>query len=298
MVWGVVAGAAIGGLMSYFGSKDQADAIGDSAQQSSNVQLRMYEQSREDMAPWREAGLSALNEQLRLLGLSPVAQASSGLSASSPQAVQDLVSLEEWRAQEPERPQNPGRHGSNLLGYRIQHDAWMANRPSIVDAEGNVRISPDVGEDLPPQEEYSVSDTLRNLPGYQFALDEGLKAVDRRASAGGYLGGGAHLKELQRYGMGYADQNFDKYFNRLAALSGSGQVATTDLASMGQGVAGAMGNNFNLAGYAQGNHAINTANIGTNMVNNLTDYYAYKNFNSDPYGNREFGYEFSGDPFA
>lgn len=68
-------------------------------------------------------------------------------------------------------------------------------------------------------------------PSYQFRLGEGLKALERTASArGGLLSGGA-LKAAQRYGQDFASQEFGNAYNRLAGLAGVGQTATNTMGS-------------------------------------------------------------------
>lgn len=62
-------------------------------------------------------------------------------------------------------------------------------------------------------------------PGYQFRQDEGIRAIDRSASARGQLMSGGTLRELQRYGQGLASSEFGNYANRLSALAGIGQTA-------------------------------------------------------------------------
>jgi hypothetical protein len=68
-------------------------------------------------------------------------------------------------------------------------------------------------------------------PGYQFRLNEGTKALERSAAARGMLFSGATGKGLTRYAQDYASNEYDKSFNRLGVLSGSGQVATRDINS-------------------------------------------------------------------
>ena len=65
----VVGGAVIGGVGAYLGGKEQAnaarDAAGasaDAAQVQANLQRYMYDQTRSDQAPWREAGQNALSQ--------------------------------------------------------------------------------------------------------------------------------------------------------------------------------------------------------------------------------------------
>lgn len=67
-------------------------------------------------------------------------------------------------------------------------------------------------------------------PGYQFRLNEGLKAVNANASARGRLNSGATMKELMRYGQGFASNEYNnaynREFNRLSGLANMGYGAT------------------------------------------------------------------------
>jgi hypothetical protein len=67
-------------------------------------------------------------------------------------------------------------------------------------------------------------------PGYQFSLDQGLRAVDAGAAAGGMLRSGATLKAEQTFGSGLANQEFSDYYNRLFNLSKLGESAATGTA--------------------------------------------------------------------
>jgi hypothetical protein len=62
-------------------------------------------------------------------------------------------------------------------------------------------------------------------PGYQFSLDQGLRAVDAGAAASGLLRSGAAIKAEQTFGTGLADQDFTNYYNRLYNLSNLGENA-------------------------------------------------------------------------
>lgn len=57
-------------------------------------------------------------------------------------------------------------------------------------------------------------------PGYEFRQEEGIRAIDRSASARGQLMSGGTLRELARYGQGLASSEFGNYANRLASLAG------------------------------------------------------------------------------
>ena len=82
-------------------------------------------------------------------------------------------------------------------------------------------------------------------PGYQFRLQEGLKALDRQAAARGGLLSGAALKGTQRYAQDVASQEYSNAFNRYMANRASKLGALGGLVSTGagaaQGLAGAAG---------------------------------------------------------
>ena len=74
-------------------------------------------------------------------------------------------------------------------------------------------------------------------PGYQFRLNEGIKAVERSAASRGLLQSGAGIKAVQRFGEGLASSEFNNYFNQLLGLSQQGQNATTTIAGLGANAA-------------------------------------------------------------
>jgi hypothetical protein len=70
--------------------------------------------------------------------------------------------------------------------------------------------------------------SLRSLPGYQFAMDEGVQALDRSANRKGGRGvqNGALSKDLLRFGTGLADQTFGNQWTRLlGGVTGVGMPA-------------------------------------------------------------------------
>src|SRR5581483_1138506 len=90
---------------------------------------------------------------------------------------------------------------------------------------------------------FTAADMKAYDPGYQFRLDEGNKAVQRSAAAGGGALGGATLKALTRYAQGAASSEYANAFDRfmrgqqqrytmLSGLAGSGQNAATNLADL------------------------------------------------------------------
>lgn len=62
------AGTILGGLLGKNASEDAADAQMYATKQAIEAQERQYNQSREDLAPWREAGTNALAKLQTLMG--------------------------------------------------------------------------------------------------------------------------------------------------------------------------------------------------------------------------------------
>jgi hypothetical protein len=78
-------------------------------------------------------------------------------------------------------------------------------------------------------------------PGYQFGLDQGQQALNRRIAASGGRVSGMALKAATRFGTDYGAAGYGAAYarrqdrlNRLAALAGVGQTATAGGAIAGQ----------------------------------------------------------------
>jgi hypothetical protein len=80
--------------------------------------------------------------------------------------------------------------------------------------------------------------------GLKFGADQGRDAINARATAGGMYDSGATLKALDPFGNDYgstkANESFNRFntsndsiFNRLAGVSGAGQVASNQVTTAG-----------------------------------------------------------------
>ena len=101
-----------------------------------------------------------------------------------------------------------------------------------------------------PQAAQAAMGNFQTSPGYQFQLEQGLRAVDAGAAAQGMLSG-ATLKAEQAFGADLANQDFTNYYQRLAGLSTLGQNAA-------------------VGGAANAANAANTAIGGANAQNSIT----------------------------
>ena len=107
-------------------------------------------------------------------------------------------------------------------------------------------------------------------PGYQFQLQQGLRAVDAGAASQGMLRSGATLKAEDTFGQGLAEQDFTNYYNRLFNLSQLGETA----AAGGSPSAIAAGTSAQTAGTQQasiyGNAASSLGTSASGLLSNPT----------------------------
>ncbi|MGI9502430.1 MAG: hypothetical protein ACR2RE_05180 [Geminicoccaceae bacterium] len=189
---------SIGGAL--IGAGAAGEAAGAQAQASDEATqtiLDMFNQTRQDLAPWRLTGTGALTELGYLYGIAPF-----GAQAS-------------------------------------------------------------------PEDMQAARDRFMETPGYEFRFGEGLRALDRSASARGRLMSGGHERALQRYGQGIATAEFGDYANRLASLAGIGQTATTATGAFGASAAGGAAGAMQDAGTARASGYVGQAGAWQEALENL-----------------------------
>ena len=142
----------------------------------------------------------------------------------------------------------------------------------------------------------SSEDILQLDPGYQFRLEEGGKARERGALAAGYSNSGRFAKEMERYGQGFASNEFgnaygrreaeygraykslaDTYnarvadrsarFNKLLTLTGMGERATNTQIQAGQATASGIANAYTGQGAGMANLAIGQGSAQSGFIN-------------------------------
>lgn len=121
---------------------------------------------------------------------------------------------------------------------------------------------------------------VMSQPGYQFGLQQGQQAIDRRIAAGGGRVSGASIKAAARFGTDYATSGYNAEYqrrqdrlNRLAALAGIGQTATGASAASGANSANQISNLLTAQGNAAGGAQMAQGNIWGNTTNQLAAIY-------------------------
>ena len=113
-------------------------------------------------------------------------------------------------------------------------------------------------------------------PGYQFGMEQGQRALDRKIAAMGGRVSGAAIKAATRYGTDYASTGFNAAYqrrqdrlNRLAAIAGIGQTGTNASAQAGQNSANAISSLVQNRADTQAAGGLAQANIWGNAANQL-----------------------------
>lgn len=106
-------------------------------------------------------------------------------------------------------------------------------------------------------------------PGYQFRLDEGNKAINAAMAARGNAGGGAALKELTRYGQGFASNEYQNAWNRTNQLANYGNNASMALGNFAGGHATNLANNAIGYGNSQAASEIAQGNRNAQMLSSF-----------------------------
>ena len=317
---------AIGGsaLLNYMGSSNAASAQTSAASNANATQQNMYNQTRADQTPWRNAGGSALGQLSYMMGLPGYGGqqgASLGSSMGGPRTVMGGLPSgpEGWVP----RPQ-PGVEGATANGGPLQltndqQSAWASSGydPSMLQSfqdawgqgvqggslgqamgqdQGSPTYNPNIGSYGSLMTPFSQTNWQTD-PGYQFRLSEGAKALERSAASKGMTMSGAQQQALSRYNQGFASNEYGNVygrynndqtnqFNRLSSMAGLGQQANNSMANVGMNTANQIGSNQLGAGNA--NAAAWTAGTGalSNGLNSWGNYNAWTNAQNSGYGSQ------------
>lgn len=117
-------------------------------------------------------------------------------------------------------------------------------------------------------------------PGYQFGLDQGQQAIDRKIAAGGGRVSGQAIKAAARFGTNYAstgysaaNQRREDRLARLQTLAGLGQSATSSSAASGANAANQISSLTSAQGNATGAGQISQGNIWADTGNQIAALY-------------------------
>jgi hypothetical protein len=295
---GIAAVATIGGgMMSSSAAGNAASTQADAANRASDLQAQstresldfqreMYGQQRADIAPYRQAGLTAQNRLLTLLGLAPTAD-----TMAAPTTFDEAGYNRAVDAYYAQQQAGAGGAGGGTFTPGYFQDSGQESggdvyiQPTFVPGPAGV-AGAGGGMAMPTREQFTTTMPVDQLrvdqaspdfgryardfsmqdfeqdPGYAFRMSEGLKALDRQAAARGGLISGSALKGAQRFGQALGSQEygsaFDRYqinranqLNPLMSITGYGQTSTNTLGGYGSNLASNAANTMAAGSAAQ-----------------------------------------------
>lgn len=253
---GAVAAAGISANAASKASKAQGKAT-DAA---IGEQQRQYDTAREDQRGYRDVGGQALQALAGNVGLAGAA----GKRAETRDEIRARLSPDfTWAGY--------GGNGVDDAGLDIATQKELDYQKS----QGyGTQAAPAPGV----QPDYAA-DAMRD-PGYQFGMQQGQQALDRKIAAMGGRVSGASLKAAARFGTDYASSGYNAAYqrgqdrlNRLASLAGIGQTATQASAQSGANATNAISGLLSSQGDANAARAVSQGNIWGNVGNQLSGYY-------------------------
>jgi hypothetical protein len=286
----ILAGAVGSALLGGSASKSAAKAQAASADRAAQLQKEMFEKQTSLQEPFRQAGLTAQQRYMNMLGLQGQAP-----TARSEAEIRNALSAQYMRPGA--GPESGGYYedvwqGGNDSGEMVKR--WVPRVADTVDEAGlSAAVQAEIAKDQAAQQAYQAErqapgfgkyardfgmEDFQQDPGYAFRMSEGLKALDRQAAARGGLISGAALKGAQRFGQNEASQEYTNAFNRyqtnranqlqpLESLMGTSQTVANTLGNAAGNYAQGAGEAYMGAGSARASGYMGGANALTGALN-------------------------------
>lgn len=125
------------------------------------------------------------------------------------------------------------------------------------------------------QQAYLNGDTsgFTNSPDYQFAVQQGTKALDAGAASKGNLWGGGADADRISLGQGLATQYANNYWNKISGLANQGLSAANSQGQFGQQTANNVGGLLSSNGQANASGIVGSNNAWGNTIGQLGNIY-------------------------
>lgn len=162
---------------------------------------------------------------------------------------------------------------SNALA-RYVYDTNRADNMPLVNLRNSV---------LPQiQSLLSNPNSITQDPGYQFQLNEGMRARQNSAAGAGMTYSGAQQKALTRYGTDYASTKLNDSLNRLTSVAGLGQVGSNNNQQAANQYGNTVGGNALNYGNARAGAYIGGSQIAGNALGSIFNNWQDRNLNGGP----------------
>jgi len=159
---------------------------------------------------------------------------------------------------------------AGIAEQRRQFDITQGNLDPFLQAgTGALQTQQALLGQLGPEAAAAAMAQFQEAPGQQFAQDLAQKNLLQNASAIGGIGGSNVRTALVKQGVGFANQQFGDFQNRLGALSGTGQTTATSLGQLGSQTAGNISGLLQAGGQAQASGILGAQQANQQMAGNV-----------------------------
>lgn len=263
-----VAGALIGAAGSAVGGGMQANAAGQASNAQTqagrdaiNLQLAMYNQSRNDTMPYQATGVGALNMLAQLYGLPTMGFNPGGDITAT--VTPGKKKSRNWFDKITDPANLAGEFGGTsydpmgFFGKPMQDQGSLTISGGTGGAGGGGNVyQPGTG-----QADFSA---FYQTPDFLVARDEGIQGLDRGAAARGRLYSGGADADRMRFASNLGTQAFGNFTNNLFRIAGFGGQANSQLNSLGQNAGSQIGGQLNNIGQARASGYLNRGNAFSN----------------------------------
>lgn len=169
--------------------------------------------------------------------------------------------------------QKPYRDASYAATAALMDMTGLSRKGRTIDLAQNPQTG--VYEQSTPGTDLSKYDpyTFQADPGYEFRINEGMKALERGAAARGGLMSGGFARKALRYSQDYASNEYQNVYNRIASIAGFGQSATNASTNVIVGTGQNVGNALMNAGEARASGYVAQGNAWSNAINQIAGAY-------------------------
>jgi hypothetical protein len=287
---GALIGGGISALGGILGSNSAADAQEEAARQSAETQRRNMLMQLGLAEPSRNLGYQAMGDLASLYGygMSPYPTQQNLASSLTHIKSKDVVKQLRNGATVDQIAQF-GSLGGRLNGKAMKRltKAGLSMEQIQQLSAGGRAAGASPGQPAPntfasPEAaQPSMVDRFRQLPGYQFALQEGTRDIGNSFAAKGGAASGNALRALNQFNSGLASQTFNTERNALMQMAGMGQVATGQAGN----AAGQYANAQSASQMAQGDARASGIMGGVNSLGNAVNA-GFNNYYMGQYLNR------------
>lgn len=233
----MLAGSAVSAVGSASAAKKAAKATSAAADQATQLQRDIYDQTSANYAPYLNAGNDAMAAYLYEMGIGP--RPTFGGTAPSIETFTETTPGSSSGAFLGNIPLGTASGASSTTKYRVGDQVFS----TLSEAEDWANANKTGGTEY---QGYSVSPMARYL------MEEGVDSVQGAAAAGGGLYSGATLEALEKNRQQVIGADTADYFSKLFGLSNMGMSAAGNQASAGGDYANNVGSLAMTAANAKG----------------------------------------------